>query len=130
MAYNNTTSDKAISEFNDAISFLGRLNYIWYELMLARNNNDIEQMVKCLESMSIALLNDMSKEEEKLCDNYLNELNKELQNIRQFQLQNGYKTITSKFKQIEREFEKLLTRIYDKAGYQTKRSDDPYKALR
>ena len=112
------------SEFNEAISFLSRVNTIFYSLLIARNSKDLFSWCNELNNLYLALCNDMDKKEKETKKLKLRFIMDRVNNLTIKSNRSGSNVIPQDLYWELFDFEEYLRMVYNRAGYQTKRKDD------
>jgi len=131
MRYEQAHDVPAQSEWNSALAFLRFLDNCYYDLSIARHENDLEKWSISLVNLWLALTNDYTKDEEKLYSVTVVEITDSVNKVMRKGNDGLYAYRIDKalyWKMIN--FEKALRKVTERAGYQTKRADDPSRALR
>lgn len=121
-------TDREQSEFNDAISTLGRMNALIYSALSASLNLDAHTWFHSLRGLSRELNADMTSEEKTENKIYINKLDSPINKYTR-KSDKGKSDISKELYELLAEFETFLRTIHDKAGYKTKKKDDPSRAL-
>ena len=121
---------KETSEFNEAISFLNRINTIFYAILMSTLDNDMDSWFKSLSRLYQELVNDMDDKDKESLKVRLNELMNDINQHNIDYRKSGVQQIPQKLYWDLFNYESELRKIYNKAGYQTKRKDSASKALR
>lgn len=120
--------EKQNSEFNDAIGTIGRMNSLFYVAVDAAMKLDAHQWYHSLRALKRELKTDMKEEKNK----ELNDTIKKIDELLPIYLNNakrGLSEISTELYDLLDLLETELREIHDKAGYKTKRSDDPRFSL-
>ena len=121
---------KQASEFNEAISFLNRINMIFYAILSANLEDDINLWAKALGRLYQALFNDMEDSDAVRLEARLKTI---LDDINKYNIdmnRSGNPEVPQDLYWALFKYETELRKVYEKAGYQTKRKDDAMSALR
>lgn len=117
------------SEFNSAVSYLNRINYIFTlcdEMSLSLDVNGWFHMLLCLYRELSTM---MKKPEMEKVDNMIIELNPRIEEFNDEQRRGNTDVNINLYNQLHK-FELYLRTIYKETGLQMKMSDDASKALR
>ncbi len=120
---------KDVSEFNDAIGTLGRMNSLWYNADESAMNLDAHQWYHTLLPLTRELITDMNEKEEEESKELIENIDPLMAAYIKKKQNNPETEVPRELYTKLHEFEIFLRRIYDRAGYKTKRRDDPRYAI-
>lgn len=123
-------SDREQSEFNMAVSYLNRLNALFYVCDEAAMELNGHRWFHALLSLYRELSTEMKPEELTWFNEQMNEINNLVTLSEKKSLQTGQNTLTPELYEKLHEYEIKIRKILKKAGLQNKMMDDPGLALR
>jgi hypothetical protein len=118
------------SEFNMAVSYLGRLNTLFYVADEAAIGLDIHSWFHTLITLYRELSTEMKDAEIKEMDNRVSSINNKIQSYNRRNKRIPNKGIDSELYQDLHSFEMSLRKVLKEAGLQTAIKDDAAKALK
>jgi len=118
------------SEFNMAVAFLNRLNYLLYSCNEASMNLDAYAWFTTLLRIRMELIDDMQPEEKKEANKHIDSLAQKVMNQSKVMNKTGRNDIPwDLYREIDN-FEIFLREVCKKAGYKSRFQDEAGKALR
>jgi hypothetical protein len=126
----NETSNRQQSEFNFAISYLGRLNYWFYVASFSSAELDAHNWFYSLMNIYRELSTEMTEDEIKLFDSKILQINNNLSLNQKMKNKKGVPYISNELYLVLHKFELDLRKITKDSGIQMKMKDDAMTALR
>ena len=126
----NEADSRAQSEFNMAVSYLGRLNTLFYMCNEASMNLDIFTWYHSLRTLFRELSTEMNAEEEKKLSKLSTNIAEKVNEFVSSQSINGQAEIPSELYEELDSFEKEIRTIVKKSGLQNKMQDEAMSALK
>ena len=118
------------SEFNMAVSYLNRLNFLFYDADNSAMSLDVYKWYHSLLALRRELSTEMKDKEYEESTNFKNNISPLINKSMESQRKKGQSDVTPELYDLLDEFEIFLRKVLKESGLQNKMSDDATKALR
>jgi hypothetical protein len=122
-------SDRQQSEFNYAVSFLNRLNALFYVCDEASMALDADKWFHALATISREISDDIDDTRKLAIKDYITKISPEIFKSNEENTYLGMNKISGELYELLNDFEVCLRKYIKEAGYKTKYSEDPRFAL-
>ena len=122
------SQSQAKSEFNEAIGFLSRVNTLLYHAHYYRTNMQLVPYCNTLISLHLELGEDIPADEREEIMTKLLTLKKKTGGLKPKFIRGSQVHNTEAFDKLV-QAEQKLRKVWDDAGYKTRRAEDPFHAL-
>jgi len=123
-------SDRPQSEFNMAVSYLNRLNALFYVCDESAMNLDAHSWFHALLALFRELSTEMTESELKEKQTTIDMINNLISKNNSQYIRTGKQEVSSELYTELHNFELFIRKVLEKAGLQKRMMDDPTKALR
>lgn len=125
-----SADDNLTSEFNMAVSYLNRLNSLFYACDESAISLDIYTWYHVLMALYRELSTDMDKETMDIIWGKIKEVNQDVDRYMRKRNTNGMARVDPKLHHSLHEIEIMLRKVLDDAGLQNKKTTDAMRALK
>jgi hypothetical protein len=123
-------SKRDVSEFNSAVSYLNRLNMLFFNCLESATSLDAHTWFHTLLALFRELSTEMKQKEIDEFEDKINKINTDISNHIEIIQRQGQQPMPNELYKELHEFEMELRKIMKEAGLQQKMIDDALKALK